>query len=66
MAQASPEEETVLDGTLHHSEEDSGSELDWGNDSICARFCAAWNEQIGKRGNPRGTRIRTNFPVDLR
>jgi hypothetical protein len=41
MVQASPEEETVLDGTLHRSDaseedSDSGSELDWGNDSVLA------------------------------
>jgi hypothetical protein len=34
--QASPEEETVLDTTLGSAEEDSASELDWGNDTTIA------------------------------
>jgi hypothetical protein len=34
--QASPEEETVLDTTLGSAEEDSASELDWGNDTVLA------------------------------
>jgi hypothetical protein len=35
--QASPEEETVLDTTLYAAEEeDSASELDWGNDTVIA------------------------------
>jgi hypothetical protein len=34
--QALPEEETVLDTTLYAAEEDSDSELDWGNDTVLA------------------------------
>ena len=47
-AQASPEEETVLDGALHHSDaseenSDGGSELDWGNDSVLASALLGMN-----------------------
>ena len=48
-AQASPEEETVLDGTLHRSDasgedSDGGSELDWGNDSVLASALLGMNK----------------------
>ncbi len=52
MAQASPEEETVLDGTLHRSDasgedSDGGSELDWGNDSVLASALLGVNRLEG-------------------
>ncbi len=62
MAQASPEEETVLDTTINHSDEDDASELDWGNDTVIASALLGMNRLEGTETSEE--QVLASLPLD--